>query len=120
MGTIKNIFGMSPDINKTNRNNTEKKVNTNNKEQETGSTTKTGNSHKPAVTADISPVGRELLTLKSEAASYIEEVRSAKTITTTEIQEIKEKIASQYYFEPEVIDQIVDKLMAMPSFVRRS
>ena len=32
------------------------------------------------------------------------------------IDAIKEKIASNYYFDPEVIDKVVDKLIALPNY----
>ena len=55
-------------------------------------------------------MGRELLSLKMQAASYTDEVKRATTISPGEIEAVKEKISSNFYFDPEVIDKVVDKL----------
>lgn len=114
MGAINNILGMPPGVNK------------NDKSKQTGAV---GNSpaQKKARKAEgsstsgfdqalISNEAQKLLTQKNEAAQYTQKVRESKTISKEEIESIKEKIASDYYFEPEVIDKVVDKLVALPNF----
>ncbi len=114
MSVIKNIFGASPDINKVDKNNDTKKVRSGVKS--------TGNMKEGAQIvgtgdkADISSAGREIYNLKLEAAKYVDQAKSAETISVQEVEAIKEKIASNYYFDSEVIDKIVDKLMALPNF----
>ena len=58
----------------------------------------------------------EVEAIKSEAVQFTDEVKDAKTISEAEIDAIKERIASDFYFDPEVIDKIVDKLVALPNF----
>ena len=64
----------------------------------------------------ISSAAQRLLNIKSEAVQFTDEVKDAKTISDAEIDAIKERIASDFYFDPEVIDKIVDKLVALPNF----
>jgi len=67
----------------------------------------------------ISNAGRELLSLKSEAAKYLKDVKDSEILSVAEVDSIKEKIASKYYFDPEVINTIVDKMINLPNFFRR-
>ncbi|APF18189.1 hypothetical protein [Caldithrix abyssi] len=64
-----------------------------------------------SVNTNISPEAKHLLELKSEASQFLDKVKSAQTITPEEIDQIKERITSQYYFDSQVIDQIVDKML---------
>lgn len=118
MGTINNILGMSPEVNKSGRSSEPKKVQTA-KEGKAGGK-KASQVSDSSVKADISQIGREFLTLKMEASRYLDEVKESSTLTQKEIEDIKDKIATNYYFEPEVIDQIVDKLLQMPNFGKLS
>ena len=113
MGTIKNILGMSPEVNRSNQG---KKIGSG-KGSSSERAKSTGKSSSP-VKAEISQIGRDFFNLKTESKNYLDEVRNSATISTAEIESIKEKIASNYYFEPEVIDQVVDKLMRMPNFTK--
>jgi hypothetical protein len=113
MGSINNILGMPPELNKAGNNREVRKATSGNgKEAKTGTVSSKVSSDK----AEISSVGRELLTLKMQAAEYTEDVKKAETISQVEIDAIKEKIASNYYFDPEVIDKVVDKLIALPNY----
>lgn len=114
MGSINNVLGMPPELNKSGNSRTVRKTGSRDgKDAKAAGIKKTSAS---ADKAEISSVGRELLTLKMQAASYKEEVKQADTISQGEIDAIKEKIASNYYFDPEVIDKVVDKLIALPNY----
>ena len=113
MGSINNILGMPPELSKSGNSRAVRKTNSGDVKEE-----KTAGINKQSVAdkAEISSVGRELFTLKMQAAEYTEEVKKADTISQDEIDAIKEKIASNYYFDPEVIDKVVDKLIALPNY----
>ncbi len=64
-----------------------------------------------SVNTDISPEARRLLDLKNEASQYVDKVKNAETLSMDEINQIKERITSQYYFDSQVIDQIVEKML---------
>jgi len=116
MGAINNIFGMTPGMNKADKskqaggtgNDSADKV----KARKAGEVSKASGYDK----AQISSAAQKLLNLKAEAVQFTAEVKDAKTISNAEIDAIKEKIASNFYFDPEVIDKIVDKLVALPNF----
>ena len=114
MGSINSILGMPPELNKTGSTKEARKAGSG-----SGETSKASNGKQTSASGDkaeISSVGRELLTLKMQAASYTEEVKESSTISQSEIENIKERIASNYYFDPEVIDKVVDKLIALPNY----
>ncbi len=115
MGPIRNLFSTSPDLKKTESNKktaqTDKKVNDNAKVNDAA---KSGKKDQ----VQISDVGREMLTLKMEAARYLRDVKSSEVVSTEEIEAIKERIASRYYFDDEVIDDIVDKLISLPNYTQ--
>lgn len=111
MGLIKNVLGSSsPDINKVES----RKIRTPQRGQTSFSAGVASASG--ADKADISSVGRELLNIRLEAAGFTSLVEKAETIDTQEIEAIKEKIAANYYFDSEVIDKVVDKLLTLPNF----
>ncbi len=115
MGPLKSIIGLSQDVGKSEKAKETKKVD---KEHRSD---KKVNGQKTAVNADvaqISSAGREMLLLKMEAQKYVDDVGRAETLSLKEIESIKEKIAANYYFDPEVIDKVVDKIIAMPNFNR--
>ncbi len=113
MGSINNILGMPPELNKAGKSREVRKTPPGaNKDEKSGKIAQKAGSDK----AEISSVGRELLTLKMQASKYTDEVKKADTISQVEIDAIKEKIASNYYFDPEVIDKVVDKLIALPNY----
>ena len=116
MGAINNIFGLPPGMNKTDKsknvggagNESANKA----KARKAGDVSDASGYDK----AQISSAAQKLLTIKSEAVQFTAEVKEAKTISNAEIDAIKEKIASDFYFDPEVIDKIVDKLVVLPNF----
>jgi len=115
MGPLKSILGMSQDIGKSEKAKETKKI-----DKDVRSAKKV-DGQKTAANADvahISSAGREMLLLKMEAQKYVDRVERAETLSLKEIESIKEKIAANYYFDPEVIDKVVDKIIAMPNFNR--
>ncbi len=63
------------------------------------------------VKTEISPEAKHLLDLKNEASQYLDQVKKAETLSQERIDQIKERISSQYYFDSQVIDQIVEKML---------
>ncbi|MCB0281014.1 MAG: hypothetical protein H6627_11650 [Calditrichae bacterium] len=114
MGPIKQLFSTSPDLKKTDTNKKLNKSNesASNKDQNSASVKSTQKDQ-----VQISSKGRELLTLKIEAESYLKDIKESETVSPQELDAIKEKIASKYYFEKEVIDDLVDRLMNLPNYM---
>jgi len=115
MGPIRNLFSTSPDLKKTESN--KKTAQTDNKGNDNAKVNEAAKSGKKDQ-VQISDVGREMLTLKMEAARYLRDVKSSEVVSTEEIEAIKERIASRYYFDDEVIDDIVDKLISLPNYTQ--
>jgi hypothetical protein len=114
MASINNILGIPPESNKAGNAKESRKAGSGAGKEAKVSESKVSSTSSDK--AEISSVGRELLTLKMQAANYSQEVKQAKTISENEIEAIKERIASNYYFDPEVIDKVVDKLVALPNY----
>jgi len=115
MGPIGKLFSNSPDLKKTeaNKKTAKSEENKSNSTQAAGQV-KSGSSKDQV---QISSKARELLTLKMEAESYIKEVKETELISPQEIDAIKEKIASKYYFDEEVINDLVDRLVSLPNYM---
>jgi len=111
---IKNIFGASPESNKIVKNNETKKSKS--VEETSTEDAKSNPVNGSGDKAEISSFGRELFKLRAEAAEYIEEIKTSRTISEEEIEEIKEKILEGHYFDPEVIDKVIDRLLNLPHF----
>jgi anti-sigma28 factor (negative regulator of flagellin synthesis) len=110
MGIMKAILGAaSPDVNKVEN----KKIGTGpktNRTQTSNGADRTGDK------ANISGQGRELYNIRQEAFQYKSLIEHAETLSNQEIESIKEKIATNYYFDSEVIDKVVDKLLTLPNY----
>lgn len=85
------------------------------KHKKTGETSKNDKVQKDDV--KISVAARELLTLRTEAKKYVDQVKNTRTLTGQEVDELKQKIESRYYFKMDVIDKIVDKLLDLPNYI---
>ncbi len=106
MGLIENILGLNSEVSRPN------KAGPSRKNGETRSAHKTSADKQPVeVKTDISDKAKELLALKNEAATMVDTVKQAETLSSDEIGEIKQRISSQYYFDSAVIDKIVDRLL---------
>lgn len=106
MGLIENILGLPSEINRPNKAGPTKKGG------ESKSARKALDGKQPRVVkTDISDKAKELLALKNEAASMVDKVKQADTLSIDEIGKIKQRISSQYYFDSAVIDKIVDRLL---------
>ncbi len=115
MGPIRQLFSTSPDLKKTE---SSKKLTQRSETEEGGKTTGTANNgSKDQV--QISSKGRELLSLKVEAEQYLQEVKQSETISPQEVDAIKERIAARYYFDEEVISDLVDKLVSLPDYMSK-
>jgi len=115
MGPIRQLFSTSPDLKKAESN---KKLNKPSENDQSGKETgAVKSSSKDQV--QISNQGRELLSLKVEAENYLKEIKEAEVISPQEIDAIKEKIASKYYFDEDVISDLVDKLVNLPDYMNK-
>ncbi len=114
MGSINNIPGMPPKPNKAGSTKEASKASS-----VSGETLKKSTGRQISASGDkteISSLGRELYSLKMQETTNTEKVKQSSTISRSEIDKIKERIASNYYFDPEVIDKVVDKLIALPNY----
>ena len=115
MGPIKEIPGFSPEVKKFEKNSESKKVDD---RKDAGKPEKPdANSAISADRAEISSLGRDMLSVKTEAEKYLQLIRESRIADQEELDEIREKINSDYYLDPEVIEKIIDELMALPNFV---
>ncbi len=105
MGLIENILGLPSGVNRPNKSGNvkrgESKHSGRSAENAAGKTVKT----------DISDKARQLLSLKNEANGYVKAVKESETLSSKEIEEIQQRISSQDYFDSEVIDKVVDRLL---------
>ena len=117
MTGIKNVISAAPDQNKINKQNEVKKAD--NLQKTTKSGTASSSSSVQNDQVNISSAAQELLTKKTEAAKFVEDVKSAKTLPEKELLEIKLKIQDKNYFSEEMIDAIADKLMNLPNYFNK-
>lgn len=117
MGSIKDIISLSPDVNRLAKNQDVKKVKTDKQDDKVKSAS---DKETQQDKLQISDAARELLSLRMEAADYMDEVKSAQTLSDQEVEKIKDKIENKYFTEPEVIDTIVDKLLALPNYINKT
>ncbi|KAA3617654.1 MAG: hypothetical protein D8M58_01140 [Calditrichaeota bacterium] len=115
MGPIRQLFSTSPDLKKAESNKKIGKPTDN--DPGAKETNAAGNASKDQV--EISNKGRELLSLKVEAENYLKEIKESEVISPQEVDAIKEKIASKYYFDEDVISDLVDKLVNLPDYMNR-
>ena len=114
MGPIRQLFSTSTEMKKTDSN---KKIAKSSSESNTNNTENISAKGKTQDTVQISDKGRELLTLKTEAENYLKDIKESEVISPQELDAIKEKIASKYYFEKDVIDDVVDRLVNLPNYL---
>ena len=67
--------------------------------------------------AQISNAARELLALDNEAKQYVNKIKSADVLSPEDIQKVKERVESKYYLNPNVVNNIVDKLTSLPTYL---
>jgi HD-GYP domain-containing protein (c-di-GMP phosphodiesterase class II) len=68
-----------------------------------------------AVKTDISDESRELYKTSVDAARYTQLVGKAETLEPARLEEIRERLENNFYFDDKVIDTIVNKLLKLPS-----
>jgi len=115
MDSIKNLYNISPESNRINKNNQVNRL----REEEAKASEKGKNQAKTssADLAEISSAGREMLNLRVEANKFIEDVRNAEILDAENFASIKQKIENKYYLSEEVVDQIVNKLLDLPNYL---
>jgi len=114
MGPIRQLFSQSPDLKKTESSKKLDKINDKEKSVSGAGTVDKGSKDQ----VQISVEGRNLLSIKTEASGYLKDVQESEILTHQDIDAIKEKIASKYYFDAEVIDELVDKLVSLPEYMK--
>ena len=67
--------------------------------------------------ADISSKAQEMLRLQQEAAKHLPTVESGEELTREVLAAAREKVASNYYDRPEVVEKIVAELLRMQQFL---
>ena len=112
MSAIKNIINASPEMNKADKNKEVKQA----RQKKSQEIAKTKGKPVSIDKAEISSAGRELLTLKAEAAAYLSKIQSAETLSAEEIEALRQKIAEGSYLSEELIDQMIDRILDLPGF----
>lgn len=116
MGPIKDISGLSQNLKKLDKQNESRKVDN---KKDTGKVEKNDQVASEHDKAEISDAGRTLLSAKTEATNYIKHVENTRLVSETELQEIKEKISSGYYFDKKVVDKIAERLLELPNYLNK-
>ena len=117
MTGIKNVISAAPDLNKVNKQNDVKKADNTQKGMKPGAAASSSSVQNDQV--NISSAAQELLTKKTEASKFVEDVKSAKTLEEKEIQELKQKIRDKGYLSEEIINSIADKLINLPNYFNK-
>jgi hypothetical protein len=104
MAHIRDISGVPPEMRKTEVKRTDSRK-----------------SERPASVKDkleISPAAREMLGMTTEAAKieHLDHVRKAETLKQERMELIRERIESNFYNDPDIIEKILDELMELPPF----
>ena len=105
MGLIENILGLPSEMNRPNKAGQVKK------EDKKAAGKTSGRDQPGTIKTEISDKARQLFALNNEAATLVNKVDKAETLSTQEIGEIQQRISSQFYFDSAVIDKIVDRLL---------
>jgi len=113
MAGISEIVNVSPEQNRVNKQDDVKKVRSGNSQRKTN---KTASAAAQNDQAQISPAAKQLLSLRTEAKKYVEQVKSAHTLSELEINDLKQKIQAKYYLSADVVDSIVEKLINLPNY----
>jgi len=114
MGSINDVSNVGPSASRLGKNEGANKLKS---EKGSDHVKKSGHKDTAKDVAQISSAGRELLALKLEAAKYVDEVKRSENFSEFEIEQIKEKIQNKYFLDSEVIDKIVDELVALPNYL---
>lgn len=117
MGPIKDISGLSQNLKKLDKQSDARKIDS---KKDTGKVAKGNLVTSENDTAEISDAGRTLLNAKSEAVNYLNQVENTRLINDAELEEIREKVNSGYYFDQKVIDKIAERLLELPNFLKGS
>ena len=109
MSSIKDIPGVNQQLKRLEKENEVKKANASKKYGETASTSGTTEARKDSV--EISSAGREMLAQKAQSEKFISTVKNSDTLSGNEKDAIREKIAADYYSNPEVVDKIANDVV---------
>lgn len=114
MDPIKDISALAQNLKKLEKQNEPRKVDANKGKGKTeqSNTVKHGQDK-----AEISEAARNLLSAKTEAEKYLKLIENTKIIDDDEMQEIREKVLTNYYSDKTVIEKITEKLLNLPNYV---
>ncbi|HQV32697.1 MAG TPA: hypothetical protein PKV71_12510 [Calditrichia bacterium] len=70
--------------------------------------------------AEISSTAREMLNIKELAEKYRAEGSNTSVLSREEMEMIREKVAEGHYNSEQVADDLVNRLVGLPNFVRTS
>ncbi len=115
MGPIHEILAYSQESNNIKKQYESRRID--NKKNETGQIEKTAVLTKNRDSAEISATSINMFNLKTESIQYIKMIRETSTIDDEQIQEIKERILSEYYSKSEVVDMVSKNMASMPNYI---
>lgn len=58
----------------------------------------------------------DIFRLQTVSNRYLDEIKNSESLLNEEIDEIKEKIANNFYFSPEITDIVIEKILGLPGF----
>ncbi len=117
MGPIKDISGLSQNLKKLDKQNDTRKIDS---KKDAGKVEKGNQVASENDKAEISDAGRTLLNAKTEALNYVKHVENTTLLNGNELDEIREKVNSGYYFDQKVVDKIAERMLELPNFLKDS
>jgi hypothetical protein len=109
MSSIRDIPGVNHQLKKLEKESEVRKANAAKKYEQASSASASQEARKDSV--EISSAGRDLMAQKAQTENLVSVVKDAGTLSADERLAIREKIASDYYGNPEVVDKIVDDVV---------
>lgn len=108
MGNIDNISNALGDLNRSQKNTTQKKVN-HQKDGVESTQVKKSTAKKPDQ-VQVSSAGKSLLQNSKAVEEYIKEIKNVETLSSEEAQYIESKIESDFYSNPAVVLKVAHSI----------
>lgn len=116
MGPIKERPGISQNLKKLDKQSDTHKIDSNKGSDVSKSILSTSKSEK----AEISDAECTLLNAKTESVRFIDQIENTRTLSESELQDIRDKVNSGYYFDQKVVEKIAELLLGLPYFLDSS